>query len=421
VNALILIYRASKLEVIFCVFLAENNFVNALILIHRVSKLETENTREFSMSASLTHDGEHLSNSLKSTILVVDDDNIIRDLCVQALPKYRVLQAGTCAEALRLYEKEHIDLILSDIKMPGGSGIDLLKKVKAHDPNATVLLMTGFVDKEIILNALKEDADDFINKPINFLQLKTSIEKALGRKALKEELANIKRSDEIKNAFLNLVSHKLRTPITGISLFLQNLRMGVFDPDDPIFHQNLSLANEEALYLGKLVEDLLVFSQLMVKGPNIEKSPCDLNEIVAETLLNCRKMNCNPDVTVEFIPGDLPQVPLDASKIRFALQQVIDNAFKFSGKPGRVSVKIESRDDTPFVVVSDSGIGIPEAEIPKVFEKFYQIDPNHTGQIPGFGLGLFYARDFIRQHGGSITLESELGSGTTVTISLPPQ
>lgn len=373
------------------------------------------------MSASFTDDREHLSHVSQTTILVVDDDNVIRDLCAQALRKYRVLQAGTCDEALRLYEREHIDLILSDIKMPGGSGIDLLKQVKALDPNATVLLMTGFADNEIILNALKEDADDFINKPINFLQLKTSIEKALGRKVLKEELANIKRSDEIKNSFLNLVSHKLRTPITGISLFLQNLRMGVFDPDDPVFQQNMALANEEAFYLGKLVEDLLVFSQLMISGPGVYKRPCNLNEIVADTLLNCRKVHCNPDVAVDFTPGDLPPVPVDASKIRFALQQVIDNAFKFSGKPGHVSVTIGSDDDAAFVIVSDSGIGIPEPEIPKVFEKFYQIDPNHTGQVPGFGLGLFYARDFIRQHGGSITLASEPGLGTTVTIRLPLQ
>lgn len=71
--------------------------------------------------------------------------------------------------------------------------------------------------------------------------------------------------------------------------------------------------------------------------------------------------------------------------------------------------------------MTDSGIGIPGSEIPKVFEKFYQIDPQNTGQIRGFGLGLFYARDFIRQHGGSISLTSELGSGTTVTIRLPLQ
>ena len=371
------------------------------------------------MSASLTHGREHLTRSSQITILVVDDDNIIRDLCVHALRKYRVVQAGTCEEALRLYEREHIDLILSDIVMPGGSGIDLLKQVKALDPNATVLLMTGFEDKEIILNALKEDADDFINKPINFLQLNTSIEKALGRKALKEELANIKRSDEIKNAFLTLVSHKLRTPITGISLFLQNLRMGVFDADDPVFQQNMALANEEAFYLGKLVEDLLVFSRLMVNGPGVNKRPSDLNELVAGILLECRKVHCNPDVTVDFTPGDLPPVSLDASKIRFALLQVIDNSFKFSGKPGHVTVTIGSHDDTAVIIVSDSGIGIPEPEIPKVFEKFYQIDPNHTGQIPGFGLGLFYARDFIRHHGGSITLASKPGLGTTVTISLP--
>ncbi len=373
------------------------------------------------MPVSSSHENGRDARSSQITILVVDDDNIIRELCSQALRKYRVLQAGTCEEALRLYEREHIDLILSDIKMPGGSGIDLLRQVKALDPNAIVLVMTGFVDKEVILEALKEDADDFIYKPLNFLQLKNAIEKALGRKALRDELANIKRSDEIKNAFLTLVSHKLRTPITGISLFLQNLQMGVFDAYDPVFQQNMALANEEALYLGKLVADLLAFSQLMVSGPDINKSPCDLNEIVAEILLNCRKVHSNFNFTVEFSPGDVPPVPLDASKIRFALLQVIDNAFKFSGDLGRVSVKIICDSETAYVIVSDSGIGISESELPKVFEKFYQIDPNKTGQIPGFGLGLFYARDLIRQHGGSVSLDSEPGSGTTVTVSLPLQ
>lgn len=373
------------------------------------------------MSASLSQNKVHLPQSSQTTILVVDDDKDIRELCELALREYRVVQAGTCEEALRLYKKEHVDLILSDIMMPGESGIDLLKQVKTLNPNATVVIMTGFVDKEIILNALKEDADDFINKPLNLLQLKTTIKKALGRKALKEELANIRRSDELKNAFMSLVSHKLRTPITGISLFLQNLQTGVFSPDDPAFQQNVALASVEAHYLGQLVADLLVFSQVMVNGTGVNKSPCDLNEIVAEVLLKCREVHCNFDVTVDFTPGDLPTLQLDTSKIRFALLQVIDNAFKFSGKHGLVTVKIGNHGDSVFVIVSDSGIGIPESEIPKIFEKFYQIDPDHTGQIRGFGLGLFYARDFIRQHGGSINLSSETGLGTTVTITLPRQ
>ena len=332
-----------------------------------------------------------------------------------------MLLAGTCEEALRYYERERVDLILSDILMPGGSGIDLLKKVKALDPNATVIIMTGFVDKETILKALKEDADDFINKPLNLLQLKTAIKKALVRKALKEELADIKRSDDIKSSFLSLVSHKLRTPITGISLFLQNLRMGFFTPGDAHFDQNVVLASEEAHYLGQLVADLLAFSQVMVNGTGVNKIPCDLNEIVTEVLLKCREAHCNFGIEIDVTPGDLSLVPLDASKIRFALIQVVDNSFKFSGEFGHISVKIGCDDDFAFIVIADSGIGIPQSEIPKVFEKFYQIDPEHTGQIRGFGLGLFYARDFIRQHGGSISLTSEPGAGTTVTITLPLQ
>lgn len=371
--------------------------------------------------ASCRHKNSTLPDRSLTTILVVDDEKIIRELCQQALRDYRVIQAGTCEEALRIYEKEQIDLVLSDIVMLGGSGIDLLKKVKALDPNATVIIMTGFVDKEIILNALKEDADDFINKPLNLLQMKTTIEKALDKKALKEELASIKRSEHLKNTFLSMVSHKLRTPITGISLFLQNLRCGVFNADDPYFQQSVAVVNDEARYLGRLVTDLLAFSKVMVNGTTISKSPCDLNEIVAEVLIKCREEHCNFDAELEAASDTLPPVQLDAAKISFALHQIIDNALKFSGDQGHVSLKLGNSEDSVFIVVSDTGIGIPESELPKVFEKFYQIDPDHTGQVRGFGLGLFYARDFIRQHGGSISLASEPGLGTTVTIRLPLQ
>lgn len=373
------------------------------------------------MPAQLPHNCNQHSSPTNATILVVDDESSIRELCGQALRKYRVIMASTCDEAMMAYKREHIDLILSDISMPGGSGIDLLKQVKAYDPNATVVIMTGFVDKDVILNALKEDADDFINKPLNLIQLKTSIEKTLTRKTLKEELANLKRSDELKTAFMSLVSHKLRTPITGISLFLQNLQDGIFSPDDPAFRQHIAMANEEAGYLARLVTDLLAFSQVMVNGAGVKKETSDLNELIAATLLKCRELYSNSGVSVDFMPTDLPLLQLDAPKIGFALYQVLDNAHKFSRNPGQISIKVNVCSDSVIIIISDAGIGISELEIPKIFEKFYQVDLQRTGQIRGFGLGLFYARDFIRQHGGSITLVSELGVGTTVTIALPLQ
>jgi len=357
----------------------------------------------------------------KTTILLVDDDKMIRELCVRALKEYRVLQAGTCAEALHLYEKEPVDLILSDVMMPGDSGIDLLRQIKALDPNAAVIIMTGFAEKEIVLDALKEDADDFIYKPLNLLQLKASVEKALARKALKEELASLKRSDRLKSSFLSLISHKLRTPITGISLFLQELHHGNHDQNDPAFRQNMALICEEANYLARLVSDLLAFSEVMIGNDGVQREPCDLNLLASDLLMKSREVHNKQTIEVVFNPGALPSLNLDLAKIRFSLQQVIDNAFKFSGETGSVSLSTKADNDEVYITVSDSGKGIPKEEIPKLFEKFYQIDPNNSGQIRGFGLGLFYAREFIRQHGGGINLDSTPGLGTTITISLPLQ
>lgn len=357
----------------------------------------------------------------KATIMVVDDDANIRELCARALMAYRVLQAGSCQEALRLYRKEPVDLILSDVMMPGGSGIELLKQVKIIDPNAVVLIMTGFADKEVILNALKENADDFISKPLNLLQLRTAIEKSLAKKALKEELANIKRADQLKSSFLSLISHKLRTPITGISLFLQNMQRGVYDCNDEAFQQNVLLASEEAAHLNRLVADLLTFNRVMVDVEDNPREECDLNVILSELLIQLRQLQGKQAIEIDFNFGPLPKMHLDKHKISFALHQVIDNAFKFSSEIGHVGITTVATSRDVCIIISDSGVGIPLTEISKLFEKFYQIDPDNTGQVRGFGLGLFYAREFIRQHGGGISLDSEPGLGTTVTISLPLQ
>jgi signal transduction histidine kinase len=356
-----------------------------------------------------------------ATILIVDDEVVIRELCAKALNGYDVFNAGTCTDALRIYEKESIDLILTDVMMPGGTGLDLLRQVKRIDPTAVVIIMTGFVEKDIILGALKEGADDFLNKPLNLLQLKTVVEQALAKKALKEELANLKKLDHLKSIFLSLISHKLRTPITTISLFLQDIQHGVYDMSDPSFAQNVKLINDETIYLSRMVSDLLAFSQVMEGGAGLQREPCNLNRIVAAIVHGSQEAQNKPGIETDFHEVPLPALHLDRKKITFALQQVIENAYKFSGEVGHVSISLHDAEDHVRVLVSDTGVSIPRDEIPKVFEKFYQIDPGNTGQVRGFGLGLFYAREFIRLHGGSISLDSQPGLGATVTVTLPLQ
>jgi signal transduction histidine kinase len=358
-----------------------------------------------------------LQDMERKTLLIVDDEPVIRDLCKRALRDYNVVEASDGEEALKVFLRGGIDVILTDVMMPKLDGLELLKKLKEHEPTVVVIMMTGFADKELILKALKADADDFINKPLNLLQLKSAVDKALVQKALKEEITTLRNQDRFKTNFLSLISHKFRTPITVISLFLQNLSAGFFDPEED--KENLGLVYEEACYLGRLVTDLLTFSSWMDNGSGLDLEPCDLNSLIPKLVDGCLERSGKDGLSSEYNLQPTPQLFLDRKKFAFALQQVIDNAIKFSEDEGRVSVSLRQSGDHCQITVEDQGIGIPKEQLPKIFEKFYQVDGDRTGQIRGFGLGLFYAREFVRMHGGSISIDSEPEVGTRVVISIP--
>jgi len=364
-------------------------------------------------------DQELIQDKEQKTILIVDDEAVIRDLCMRALHDYRVLEAGDGEEALRIFERGGVDAILTDVMMPKVDGLELLKRIKEREPTLVVIIMTGYADKELILKALKADADDFITKPLNLLQLKSAMDKALVKKALKEEIANLRNLDRFKTNFLSLISHKFRTPITSISLFLQNLAAGVYDPSDETAREYVGLVYGEACHLGRLVTDLLTFSSVMDSGGPLRLEPCDLNSLLPKLLGGSKEWAEKRGVSPRCDLEPTPELLLDREKFSFALQQVIDNAVKFSKQSGFVSVRLKNLGESCQISVEDNGIGIAKEALPKIFEKFYQVDAERAGQIRGFGLGLFYAREFVRMHGGSIGIESEPGVGTRVTISIP--
>ena len=119
------------------------------------------------------------------------------------------------------------------------------------------------------------------------------------------------------------------------------------------------------------------------------------------------------------LAGSWPPLQLDRRRIGFAISALLDNAVKFTPQGGQITLAGEVGEHELRLSIRDTGIGISEEDLPKVFNKFYQVDPANTGQVRGFGLGLFYARQFIKDHGGDLTIESVLNRGTTVTIVLP--
>jgi len=352
-------------------------------------------------------------------ILIVDDEAIIRDLCSRALKGYNLREARSGEEALAIFDKGGVDVILTDVMMPGMDGIELLRRLKEKEPTIVVIVMTGLAEKDVILSALKADADDFISKPVNLLQLKTAVDNALVKKALKEEVASLRSIDRMKSNFLSIISHKFRTPLTSISLFMQNLSAGVFSTDDPGFRQNLRMVCDESAYLERLVTDLLVFSRMMDTGEAIKRETCSLQKTILRVLAESREIATRPAIETILDLQPVPSVMADQEKLTFAVLQVMENAYKFSGEEGEVTISLRQEGEEIILSVADRGCGIPSEDLPKVFEKFYQVDPHNTGQVRGFGLGLYYAREFVRLHGGTITLVSEPAKGTTATISLP--
>jgi hypothetical protein len=353
-------------------------------------------------------------------LLVVDDAEVIRQLCAHALTDFRTLQAANGREALALLEQETVDVVLTDVMMPDIDGLELLRRIKEQTPNRVVVVMTGFADREIILQALKANADDFITKPINLLQLRNVLRKAMERQQLREELIELKRMDRLKGEFLGLVSHKLKTPVTSVSLFLQNIAAGTVDPHDPACQEVLALAQGELDNLQQLIRDLLFYSDLILQPRPFRRRKCRPLDQVKILLKDLLPELSAYGLALEFTPpASLPEVPLDRSQFDFILRALLLNAIKFTPRGGRVTLEVTATAKEFSLRVSDNGVGIAAEEIPKIFEKFYQVDPHNSGQVRGFGLGLYYARQFVRSHGGTIQLVSSPGSGTTATVTLP--
>lgn len=356
----------------------------------------------------------------RPTLLVVDDEAAIRDLCARALCDYRIVEAENGRDALDALERGAVDLILVDVMMPVMNGLDLLKQVKERNPDQLVVVMTGYADKDIILRALKAHADDFIQKPLNLLQLKSTVSKALEKRLLRQELQQLQRLDRLKSEFLGLISHKLRTPTTVLSLFIQNLDSGAVSTDTPEFASAVKAMREEADYLANLIQDLLIYSDVILQEQRPNLDVADLREIALTVLAEKRHPAAQKGISlISSLQENWQRLPLDRRRIAFAISALLDNAIKFTPRNGQVILSGETKGQELLLTIRDTGIGIPADALPRVFEKFYQIDPNHTGQVRGFGLGLFYARQFVQDHGGTLTIESIAGAGTTVTITLP--
>lgn len=226
----------------------------------------------------------------------------------------------------------------------------------------------------------------------------------------------LENTEKMKNEFISSVSHELRTPLTAIKGWSETLcEMG----DDPeTFQKGMRVITGETERLSEMVEELLDFSRIQDGRFTLTKETTDILAELGDAVLIYTERAKSLGIDIEYYePEMLPFVYGDAARLRQVFINIIDNAVKYSNPGGRVSIEAYAEKGNIIVLISDTGVGISAEDLPKVKTKFYKA--NHTRR--GSGIGLAVANEIIEMHGGSLIINSELGKGTTVMITLPIQ
>jgi signal transduction histidine kinase len=224
--------------------------------------------------------------------------------------------------------------------------------------------------------------------------------------------------ERAKTAFVSDVSHELRTPLTTIQSavgLLERARERL----DPLEHRALELADGELKRIRGMVEELLTLAQMDSWQYQLEVGPTDLGRIVQTAIESVKSKAERFGIEIRFDDADEHRCVCDAQKLYQVFLNLLDNAIKYSEAGARVDITIEESVSSLTVEVRDTGVGIPEEELGQLFERFYRVDKDRSRTTGGSGLGLAISKQIVEMHGGDISVESEVGVGSTFKVRIP--
>lgn len=234
-----------------------------------------------------------------------------------------------------------------------------------------------------------------------------------------QDLTAVRRLESIEREFITNVSHELRTPLTSIKMAAESLQMGAI-ANPKLKDKFLSNIQREADRLTRLVNELIILANIEETGTSLHISSFDLHGVlddVSSTMSHHSKVN-----DIELIsdyPSTLPMMSADRDRILQVLINLVDNAIKCNRPNGTVTLHAHIEGEEAILEVTDTGIGIPKIDLPRIFDRFFRVDKARSRVTGGTGLGLSIVKDIIEAHGGTIQVNSVVNIGTTFTIRLP--
>jgi signal transduction histidine kinase len=376
------------------------------------------------------HDNVEISrlNGAVGRVLLVEDDDVQRAGMAQWLRDDGLLvdECSTVEQAVARYQGQEFDVVVTDLRLDRGSGLDLIRQIRETDECASAVVVTQYADMSAAVATLREGATDFLAKPFKADELCASVHRALGCRAIsksrdQERLTlqvqnlQLQQSNEQLQIFAGRVAHDLRAPVRSTRLWAQFAAEALEAGDVGNAGQYLSSTIKSIGAGTAIIDSLLALSKSDVLQLSLEEfSPSTAVETIVES---CRMEfgDRTFSVTTE-IEGTVMGDPV---LLGVALTNLIHNAFKYSSQQSAPQIQIgggPSGQGYRFTI-QDNGIGIDPLQKDRLFRPFVRLQS--AGGFSGEGLGLTTVKKIIERHGGAVYLDSTLGNGTTAIIDLP--
>jgi signal transduction histidine kinase len=367
-------------------------------------------------------------------ILCMDDEQGILDLLTFELTShgYQVVTAHDGEEGIEKFKEGKFNIVISDIKMPKLSGLDVLPVLKNIDPNVEVIMTTGFGTIDMAVESIKNGAYDFISKPYNLDELYSRIEKALEKQKLSSEIVSLKELHRLKSEFLANTSHELRTPMNAIIGYTSLLLDGIYGNLTEKQQSVLKRVGTNANNLLHLINNILDISKLTAGKITLYVEEFKLHEAITEVTdaMESLAREKNIFLKVNDFPNNIVMTG-DRTRLKQVMINLLGNAIKFTNTGG-ITVNVDckqlieptEKDKSPnisqiCISVVDTGIGIKPEFIETIFEEFRQGDASTTREYGGTGLGLTIVKKLAELMGGFVSVTSEVGKGSIFSITLP--
>lgn len=385
--------------------------------------------------------------SRNATLLIVDDEKVNLDLTAQVFRNrgFGVLTASNAAEAFELVSREQPEVVLLDYFMPDKDGLFVLTEIKRNFPDTYVIILTGRGSEEIAVRLMKAGASDYVLKPFFNQDLVERVEKVLKvrqveirnrellveRDRLLHEIESWNRTLEKrvhektlelqevqaeilqteKMSTLGYVSagmaHEIRNPLNSIGLYVQLLRQGLDDPERIEFLEKIDM---EVRRIDGILRKLMD----AVKRPRYHLQQVSISKVIDSLLeLFQSRIKMHGIEVKRDYRATPPSMLADVAEIEQIFSNIFANAIEEMTDGGTLSVFLDQEDNTVRVEVSDTGRGIPQEDLQRIFDPFY------TTKNSGTGLGLAVVLRIIRTYNGKIEVQSVINKGTTFSVSLP--